>query len=180
MIATDHRLRNGTTVAVRPISTSDADGLVRFHESLSADSQRSRFFVIHPHLSVKEVERFTTVDHRDRQAFVAVVDSDIVGVGRYDRLRDSDAEVAFVTRDDHQGLGVAMLLFEELATAAAKVGITKFIAETLPENHKMLDLFTRTGLVSGRAYGRGIVEVTMALPPSPSTVHSEAPGSVRR
>ena len=153
MIATANRLRNGAEVSIRPISHSDADGLVRFHESLSADSQRSRFFAIHPHLSVKEVERFTNVDHRDRQAFVAVVGSDIVGVGRYDRFRDSDAEVAFVTRDDHQGLGVATLLFQELATAAGEAGITRFIAETLPENRKMLDLFTRTGLVSGRSSG---------------------------
>jgi GNAT superfamily N-acetyltransferase len=159
-----HRLRNGTTVAVRPIRTTDADGLVRFHELLSAESQRSRFFAIHPHLSVKEVARFTTVDHRDRQALVAVVGSDIVAVGRYDRLPGSDAEVAFVTRDDHQGLGIAMLLFQELATCASEVGITRFVAETLPENRKMLDLFTRTGLVADRSCGRGVVEITMLLP----------------
>jgi GNAT superfamily N-acetyltransferase len=159
----DHRLRDGSTVVVRPISPSDADGLVRFHESLTRDSQRSRFFAIHPHLSVKEVERFTTVDHRDRQALVAVKASDIVGVGRYDRLDDTDAEVAFVTRDDQQGLGVGSLLFQQLADAARLVGITRFVAETLPENHKMLDLFTRTGLVSHRSFGHGVVDVTMQL-----------------
>jgi GNAT superfamily N-acetyltransferase len=159
-----HRLRNGTTVAVRPISTTDADGLVRFHELLSAESQRSRFFTIHPHLSAKEVARFTTVDHRDRQAFVALVGADIVGVGRYDRIGDSDAEVAFVTRDDHQGLGIAMLLFQELAACASDVGVTRFVAETLAENHSMLGLFTRTGLVSERSHGRGVVEITMLLP----------------
>jgi GNAT superfamily N-acetyltransferase len=160
----DHRLRDGTTVAVRPIAPTDADALVRFHESLSPDSQRTRFFAMHPHLSQHEVARFTTVDHRDRQAFVAVEDHDIVGVGRYDRLDDTDAEVAFVTRDDHQGLGIAMLLFQELATCASDVGITRFVAETLPENRKMLDLFTRTGLVAKRAFGRGVVEITMLLP----------------
>jgi GNAT superfamily N-acetyltransferase len=160
----DHRLRDGTTVAVRPIAPTDADGLVRFHESLSPDSQRTRFFAMHPHLSSHEVDRFTTVDHSDRQAFVAVEDSDIVGVGRYDRLGDTDAEVAFVTRDDHQTLGIATLLFHELATAASEAGITRFIAETLSENRKMLDLFTRTGLVSERSYGRGVVEITMLLP----------------
>jgi GNAT superfamily N-acetyltransferase len=163
VIGTVQRLRNGATVVVRPISHSDADRLVQFHEALSSDSQRSRFFAIHPHLSVKEVERFTTVDHRDRQAFVAIVGTDIVGVARYDRVQDTDAEVAFVTRDDHQGLGVASLLFDELATAARNVGITRFVAETLPENHKMLDVFTRTGLVSKRAFGYGVVEVTMLL-----------------
>jgi GNAT superfamily N-acetyltransferase len=159
----DHRLRNGTTVGIRPIDSTDAEGLVRFHESLSPDSQRTRFFAMHPHLSAHEVERFTTVDHSDRQAFVALAGSDIVGIGRYDRLGD-DAEVAFVTRDDHQGLGIATLLFHELATAASEAGITRFVAETLPDNHKMLDLFTRTGLVSERAFGRGVVDITMLLP----------------
>jgi GNAT superfamily N-acetyltransferase len=92
------------------------------------------------------------------------VGADLVGVGRYDRLDDTDAEVAFVTRDDHQQLGIATLLFHELATAASEAGITRFVAETLPENRKMLDLFTRTGLVSERSYGRGVVEITMLLP----------------
>jgi GNAT superfamily N-acetyltransferase len=160
----DHALRNGMTVTVRPIAPTDAEGLVRFHESLSPDSQRTRFFAMHPHLSEHEVERFTTVDHSDRQAFVALAGSDIVGIGRYDRLGDSDAEVAFVTRDDHQKLGIATLLFDELAAAATEAGITRFLAETLPENRKMLDLFTRTGLVSKRSFGRGVVEVTMPLP----------------
>jgi GNAT superfamily N-acetyltransferase len=162
---TQHRLRDGTNTTVRQITTSDADGLVRFHESLSPDSQRSRFFAIHPHLSVDEVKRFTIVDHRDRQAFVAVVDTEIVAVGRYDRVGGTDAEVAFVTRDDHQGLGIATLLFRVLTDAATAVGITRFVAETLPENHKMLDLFTRTGLVVDRRFGRGEVEVTMQLQP---------------
>jgi GNAT superfamily N-acetyltransferase len=160
----DHRLRNGTTVAVRPIASTDADGLVRFHESLSPETQRTRFFAIHPHLSAREVERFTTLDHRDRQAFVALAGSDLVGIGRYDRIDDTDAEVAFVTHDDYQGLGIATLLFQELATCASDVGITRFIAQTLPENREMLGLFTRTGLVSLRSYGRGVVEVTMRLP----------------
>jgi GNAT superfamily N-acetyltransferase len=95
---------------------------------------------------------------------VVVAESEILGVGRYDRLLDaSAAEVAFATRDDHQGLGVARALFAALATAAYSVGITQFVAETLPENHKMLDVFAHTGLVSGRAFGRGVVDVTMSL-----------------
>ena len=164
-MTTQRRLLDGTDATVRPISPSDADALVRFHEALSSSSQRSRFFAIHPHLTAKEVQRFTTVDHRDREALVVVSGSEILGVGRYDRFPDTnDAEVAFVTRDDVQGLGIATLLFDELATAADAVGITRFVAETLPENRKMLDVFTRTGLVSSRVFGRGVVEVVMSLP----------------
>ena len=153
-----HELNNPATAVRR-----DADALVRFHESLSPDSQRTRFFAMHPHLSAQEVKRFTTVDHSDRQAFVALASAELVGIGRYDRLDDTDAEVAFVTRDDHQGLGIATVLFHELAAAAGAAGITRFVAETLAENRKMLDLFAETGLVTQRSYGRGVVQITMLL-----------------
>ncbi len=164
-MTTERVLRDGTKVTVRAITPSDAGPLVQFHEALSPDSQRSRFFNVHPHLNVTEVERFTTVDHRDREAFVAVVGSEILGVGRYDRLPGADeAEVAFVTRDDHQRSGIAMLLFYELAAAAHIVGITQFVAQTLPENRKMLALFNKTGLVTRRSFGRDAIEVRMSLP----------------
>ena len=120
---------------IRPIVPSDGAALVRFHELLSPESQRSRFFTAHPHLSATEVERFTNVDHRDREALVAVIGADIVGVGRYDRLGASPrAEVAFVTRDDHQGTGIATTLLQQLTVAAHRVGITCLVAETLAGN----------------------------------------------
>jgi GNAT superfamily N-acetyltransferase len=157
-------LRDGSDVIARPIDPADADALVMFHEALSPESQRLRFFGCHPHLSAAEVTRFATVDHRDREAFVMMLGSEIVGIGRYDRHVDTDdAEVAFATRDDHQGTGVATLLFGELVAAAQHAGITHFIAETLAENRKMLSVFASTGRVSGRSYDHGVVEVTMSL-----------------
>jgi len=172
---TARRLSDGTEVTVRPMDPSDADALVRFHEALSPESQRLRFFAIHPHLTSKELHRFTTVDHCDREALVVIAGAEILGVGRYDRLADATvAEVAFVTRDDHQGTGIATLLFHQLATAAHTAGIRRFIAETLPENHKMLELFTATGLVTRQAFNDGAIAVTMKLPhdnPSPGDGH---------
>jgi RimJ/RimL family protein N-acetyltransferase len=151
-------------LTVRAISASDADALVRFHEALSHRSQRLRFFNVHPHLSSLEVERFTTVDHHDREALVAVAGSEILGVARYDRLPESTAaEVAFVTRDDHQGSGIATALFHELVARARAEGITRLVAQVLSENRKMLALFARTGLVSERSFEDGIVDITLSL-----------------
>jgi GNAT superfamily N-acetyltransferase len=157
-------------LTVRGISASDADALVRFHEALSQRSQRLRFFNIHPHLSSLEVQRFTTVDHHEREALVAVAGPEILGIARYDRLPDStDAEVAFVTRDDHQGSGIATLLFHELAARARAEGITRFVAQVMSENHKMLDLFAHTGLVCGRTFDGSVVDITMSLTNSGTT-----------
>jgi alcohol dehydrogenase len=163
-IGTTHRLLDGTAVFVRPIVPSDAQGLARFHQALSPESQRLRFFGFHPRLTVKELARFTTVDHLDREAFVVTAGSDILGVGRYDRVDGgADAEIAFATRDEHQGLGIATLLFYELAAAAKAKGITEFVADTLAENRKMRQLFADTGLVTSRNFSDGTVRVRMTL-----------------
>ena len=156
------------TIDVRPIAPSDAAALVRFHELLSPESQRSRFFGVHPHLSDIEVQRFTNVDHHDREALIALDEADIVGVGRYDRLAGGPrAEVAFVTRDDHQRRGIATTLLQQLAVAARRAGITRFVAETLADNHAMLHVFAATGLVTGQSYDEGVVDITMTLPDTP-------------
>jgi GNAT superfamily N-acetyltransferase len=163
-LADSHTLRDGTAIVVRPISTSDEQRLTRFHESLSAETTRMRFFSVHPKLSSRETARFTDVDHTDREAWVALVGDDIIGVGRYERLASpDDAEVAFVVADQWQGYGVGPILLGNLADCARVVGIRRFVAETLAENHHMLDMFTHAGLPITRSMTRGVVTVRMAL-----------------
>ncbi len=68
--------------------------------------------ILHPHLAVKEVENFARVDRDDREALVAMEGSEIVGVGRYDRIkRTADAEVGFVVADARPDHGVGTLLW---------------------------------------------------------------------
>ncbi|HUP71765.1 MAG TPA: GNAT family N-acetyltransferase [Acidimicrobiales bacterium] len=159
-----HRLRDGTAVVARPISIRDDERLVRFHESLSPETTRLRFFSVHPHLSRRETTRFTDVDHNDREAWVALIDDEIIGVGRYERLANrEEAEVAFVVADRWQGMGVGPILLRHLIDCARAVGILRFVAETLEENHHMLDMFTHTGLPITRSHDRGVVTVTLTL-----------------
>src|SRR4051812_31024026 len=108
-------LRDGTAVTVRPILPSDDERLTRFHESLSPETTRMRYFSAHPHLSDRETARFTDVDHIDREAWVVLLGEEIIGVGRYERLENPlDAEVAFVVADRWQGLGVGPILLRQL------------------------------------------------------------------
>ena len=69
---TDVVLSDGHTVRVRPIVPGDAEALVRFHQRQSAESIYFRYFSPRPQLSDREVQHFTTVDHHDRVAFVAL------------------------------------------------------------------------------------------------------------
>jgi acetyl coenzyme A synthetase (ADP forming)-like protein len=160
----DALLSDGRVVQVRPIHSSDAERLVRFHESLSPETTRLRFFAIHPYLSDAEVKRFTTVDHHDREALVALVDDELIGVARYDRAPGTpEAEVAFVVADAWQGTGVGSLLFEHLAARARSEGLTRFVADTLTENRRMQRVFVDSGLAPVRTWEHGVEHLVMDL-----------------
>jgi RimJ/RimL family protein N-acetyltransferase len=157
-------LRDGTTVAVRSIDPSDGPRLVRFHATLSFESIRTRFFGVHPFLSASETERFTTVDHRDREALVALVGDEIIGVGRYERLASGvDAEVAFVVADRWQRRGLAPILLQLLAARARQAGIVRLVAETLGDNLAMVKVFRSSGLTMTTSWASGEVHVTLVL-----------------
>ncbi len=153
----DIELRNGTRVQVRPVASGDAAALLRFHQRLSSETIRRRYFGAHPRLSEVEAELFTTVDHHDREALVAVVGSQIIGVARYERtMAPTDAEVAFVIDDPWQGHGLGTALLERLTTRAREEDVHRLVAETLSENRAMLTVFSRAGFVLAGSWDHGV------------------------
>jgi GNAT superfamily N-acetyltransferase len=157
-------LHDGSEVRLRPISPDDGDRLIAFHEKLSPETQRLRFFGPHPHLSVPEVQRFVRVDGDRRVAVVAERDDEIVAVARYDLLGDTgEAEAAFVVRDDLQGLGLGTLLLAELAARARANGVTSLVALTLPENRRMQRVLHGYGPNVTSAFVDGVVRFEIAL-----------------
>src|SRR5581483_7476192 len=67
--------------------------------------------------------------------------------------------------DEFQGKGIGSILLGQLAQAAAEQGITTFVADVLPENHTMVNVFRNSGFpVSIRAVpGRIEVEFPISL-----------------
>ena len=160
------RLRDGAGVDFVSMSPDDAERLVRFHHDLSPESVYLRFFTCHPELDPSELYRFTHVDHRDREAIIAVVDGEIVAVARFDRLEPpSDAEVAFVVADAWQGRGLGSLLFDRIAARARAVGIERLVAATLTHNARMLAIFRGSGLPMSTQHDGEVVDVTIDLTP---------------
>src|SRR5919198_894644 len=149
-------LSEGGTVHLRPITPADADALVAFHGRLSDRTRYLRYFGPYPRIPPKDLERFSTVDHHDRVAFIALLGHDIIAVGRYERLGATDsAEVAFVVQDDHQSRGLGSILLEHLAAAARERGLTRFVADVLAENAQMIRVFTDAGYRVTRAFEEG-------------------------
>lgn len=162
----DIALRDGSAAHLRPILPSDAEALQRFHRRQSEQSRYLRFFAPMPELSPRDLERFTVVDHRDRVALVVLHGQDIIAVGRYDRIAPAQAEVAFNVSDHDQGKGLGSVLLEHLAAAAREVGIDTFVAEVLPQNHRMLSVFTDAGFDVQRRYDDGVVLVSVDIDPT--------------
>ena len=184
-LESDVLLSDGRTAHLRPIRPDDADALRDFGTKLSAQTVYFRFFSPRRALSDREIQHFVTVDYRDRLALVAFSDGELVAVARYDRPAEEgtdapadvayapgsvgrdEAEVAFVVRDDHQGRGLGMVMLEHLASAAVARGIGRFVADALPENHRMLGVFRAAGFEEHAKLESGVVRVTMELSAGP-------------
>ncbi len=162
-------LRDGRICHIRPIRPEDRDALASFHESLSPETVYFRFFAPYPRLTEKDLLRFTNVDYVDRVALVAVIAGEIIGVGRYDRIDLVEAEIAFVISDEHQGRGLGSILLEHLAVAARERGITRFVAEVLPSNRRMLATFEEAGYKPTSAMDEGVVKLHFDISPTQSS-----------
>ncbi len=159
-------LKDGTVAHIRPIEPADADRLRQFHNSQSEESIYLRFFAPLRELSDKDVYRFTHVDHHDRVALVATLGGEIIGVGRFDRISEATAEVAFNISDRMQGKGIGSVMLEHLAAIAPDVGVTRFTAEVLPQNRKMLTVFKEAGYEVSHHIEDGVVEVAFDILPT--------------
>ncbi|MGH3947626.1 MAG: GNAT family N-acetyltransferase [Pseudonocardiaceae bacterium] len=160
-------LADGGTVHLRPIVPDDADGLVSLHGRLSDQTRYFRYFGAYPQIPQRDLERFSVVDHYDRVAFVALLGSEILAVGRYERLENRPlAEVAFVVDDAHQGRGLGSILLEHLAAAASECQVERFVAEVLSENSPMLRVFRDAGYQVSRELEEGTVHLEFDIDPT--------------
>ena len=161
-------LADGGTARVRPIRPDDSPLLVAFHERQSPESIYFRYFSPRPRLTERDLERATNLDYVDRYALIALRGDDLIGVARYDRWRHrAEAEVAFFVDDANHGRGLATLLLEHLAVRAREVGLSGFTASVLPDNRKMIGVFTQAGFETATRFADGVVEVRLDLQPTP-------------
>src|SRR5437763_3154492 len=163
--ARDVILRDGSTLRLRPPLRSDSDALVGFFARLSPHSRYLRF-----HGSIRATpslfERDLDPDWVERGALVGTSGEDdgIVALASYVRLRDARrAEISFAVDDELQGRGIGIRLLEQLAAEAARHGIERFVAEVLPDNMAMLQVFRDAGFDVTRERDSGAVEVRFPI-----------------
>lgn len=134
------QLRNGSTVTIRPATSKDEAALRAFLMALCPESRRLRFFTGAADLGL--AAHWAADIGADRYGLVALDEAGtLVGHALYVQLSTLCAEVAVEVADRFHGLGLGTILVQRLAAAAERRGIVSFVAEVLPDNRAMLDVF---------------------------------------
>jgi GNAT superfamily N-acetyltransferase len=134
------RLRDGSWVTVRAASAQDEPALLAFLSGLCLEARRMRFFT--GAADIEYAAHLAAASGPDRYGLIVHDEvGTTVGHATYVKLDDERAEVAVEVADHLYGRGLGTLLIERLAQGAESHGITRFVAEVLPENRAMLDVF---------------------------------------
>jgi acetyl coenzyme A synthetase (ADP forming)-like protein len=154
-------LRDGSTVRLRPVRPEDEAALREFFAALDARSRAFRFFS-----GAVDVERVATsladVDYGERYGLVAVRGEDrVIGHGLYVGGPGDRAEVAFAIAAEMQGKGLGTILLAHLAEVAGEHGYATFVADVLPQNRRMIEMFRESGLPTQVRSEPGVLRVEM-------------------
>lgn len=150
-------------VGLALLERSDGEALRRLFYRLSLETIWRRFHspIVHPEQA--HPDRLLDIDHHDREAVVAVVDGEIVGVARYALWPSTNtAELAVVVADDWQRQGVATRMVSGLADLARSAGVQCFTATIQADNQAAFALLQRLH-PSAATFSQGLCEATVSI-----------------
>ena len=134
------RLRDGSSVTIRPATIQDEPALRSFLYGLCLEARRLRFFT--GAANITSAAHLAAVTDARHYGLIAHDEAGVlIGHATYVQLAETRAEVAVEVADHLHGRGLGTILIERLAVIAEQRGITRFVAEVLSENRAMLDVF---------------------------------------
>jgi acyl-CoA hydrolase/GNAT superfamily N-acetyltransferase len=142
------KLKNGKTVEFRPLLPSDEFAYRNFFYSLQEKTIYMRFFYRMRSFSHEVVQKhWASVDYHKNMSIIGLVlkkgHKEIIAIGTYAYEKDRRAEIAFVVREDLQGMGIASYLLAVLEKIAKENHYTHFSASVLRENKAMIKVFKK-------------------------------------
>jgi GNAT superfamily N-acetyltransferase len=166
-------LADGARILIRPIEPSDARQLEAGFEHLGAVSRYRRFLTPIDHLSDRQLNYLTHVDHIAHEALLAIdtATGEDVAVARFVRDPEdpSRAEVAIVVADDWQGRGVGGALADRLRDRGRSVGVGWFTARMRIGNRGGRRLLDRVADEISENEDAGTIDITARLSPPPQS-----------
>jgi acyl-CoA hydrolase/GNAT superfamily N-acetyltransferase len=141
-------LKNKKLMSIRPLLPSDEIAYRNFFYKLKKETVYLRFFQNINVFSHKMAQdHWSDLDYRNNISLICQVrnkgNKEIVAIGTYAGLKDAQAEVAFVVREDFQGLGIATYLLMKLEEIAKENGYKRFLATVLRKNKSMGHIFLK-------------------------------------
>jgi acetate---CoA ligase (ADP-forming) len=161
-LESDVVLRDGSTVHIRPARREDRTLVEDYLIGLSPETRHLRFWS--QAIDVGGLaEKVVDVDYHDHLTLLVLHGEEMIGGAQYIRADGRRAEISLSVTDRWQARGIGSILVGHLAQAAAAQEISIFVAEVLPENHQMINVFRATGFpVSIRALP-GSIEVEFPI-----------------
>ena len=143
-----YALKNGKAVEFRPLLPSDEIAYRNFFYSLQEKTIYMRFFYRMRSFSHEVVQKhWASVDYHKNMSIIGLVQKgghkEIVAIGTYAYEQDQLAEIAFVVREDYQGMGIASYLLSVLEQIARENQYSHFSATVLRENAAMIQVFKK-------------------------------------
>ncbi|MGD1969222.1 MAG: GNAT family N-acetyltransferase [Desulfobacterales bacterium] len=143
-----YTLKNGKAAEFRPLLPSDEIAYRNFFYSLQEKTIYMRFFYRMRSFSHEVVQKhWASVDYHKNMSIVGLVQKgghkEIIAIATYAYEHDHQAEIAFVVREDYQGMGVASYLLAVLEKIAKENQYTHFSATVLRENAAMIQVFKK-------------------------------------
>ena len=142
------KLKNGKTMEFRPLLPSDEFAYRNFFYSLQEKTIYLRFFYRMRTFSHEVIQKhWASVDYHKNMSIVGLVQKgghkEISAIGTYAYDKENRAEIAFVVREEYQGMGIASYLLSVLEKIALENNYTQFSAAVLRENKAMIQVFRK-------------------------------------
>lgn len=173
------RLRDGSTVELRPIRPEDEPEHWDFVENMSAEDKRFRFFGNVAHLPRSEMVKLTQIDYDREMAFIAkgtIADGSYrtLGVVRAMASPDnSEAEFAVAVRSDMKRLGLGKILMEKIIAYCRSRGTRRIVGAALGDNKGMAELARSVGFIVSKDYDEDIWQLDLPLTRDEETPDAE-------
>lgn len=158
---------NDTTIEFRPLLPSDEFETRHFFYSLQEDTIYGRYFYKRKVFSREMLQKqWANVDYRRNMSIIGFRQvgrsKQIVAIGSYSECEKDKAEVAFLVKEDLQGLGIGTYLLEILEIIARENGYKGFVATVLTQNKKMIRVFQKQfPNLTTENTGSGEIEIDM-------------------
>jgi len=167
-------LRDGSAATMTAAAPEDVQGLEALFQKLATESGLHRYLSkVIPQPGIAEA--LCVASSPELQCTLLVKrhlegKGRIVAAGSYESRGNETAEISVGVDDRLLGMGLGTILLERLAAIAIQNGFRRFQAIAETDNHRMIEVFRRSGFPVRERMEAGMVEIDFDVTPSESNI----------